>query len=442
MNITDAFIEYIFELSESELTQQIKHTAKSCFLDYLGCAYVGASMFNGTFEMFVTQGGNASVIGTDHKTNPPVAAFINGLHVHSTELDDGHRFGMLHLGSVIVSAVFAICESQELSMDSMLKGIVIGYEAAVRLALSIQPGHKKRGFHTTGTCGTIGAAVGCSIAMGLDKVQMKTVVSVAATSAAGILEIQEDASELKAYNVAHAAQSGSMAALVGSTGLQCPDNILLGDRGWLKMFSDTINENKLVERASYYEIERIYRKPYAACRHCHSSIEAVLKIAERNNRTAEQISSIEVYTYKLAIKGHDHREVKGVSSAKLSMPFSVAAAYVLHSCFLDTYSQENIMNPDIIALAHKVKVIENEDFSKLSPEKRIAEVRINFKDETEEIERVDYAKGDPENPMTDMEIRSKFKAMMEYCGFANKAQEILRLFEEPNINIKQIISKV
>ena len=323
-------------------------------------------MFNGTFDLLVTHNGDASVIGTNYKTSPAVAAFINGFHAHSTELDDGHRFGMIHLASVIVSAVFAISESQKLSFDSFFKGIVLGYEAAARLAISIQPGHKKRGFHTTGTCGTIGAAVGCSVAMGFDNTQLKTAISAAATSAAGILEIQEDSSDLKAYNVAHAAMGGVVAALVGCTGLRCPDDILLGEYGWMKLFSDTINESKLVEKTTYYEIERIYRKPYAACRHCHSAIEAALKIAERDGKTAEQINSIEIYTYSLAIKGHDHREAKSISSAKLSMPFSVAAAYLLQNCFLDAFSWENVTNPDIKELAHKIRVIENEEFSNIS----------------------------------------------------------------------------
>ena len=294
MNTTDAFVDYLIELSEADPPLKIKNIARNCLLDYLGCTYVGATMYYGKFDILTLRGGASSVIGANTKADPAIAAFINGFHAHSTELDDGHRFGMIHLGSVIVSAVLAVSESQVLSMDSLLKGIVVGYDAAVRLAFSIQPGHKQRGFHTTGTCGTIGAAVGCSIAMNFNHAQMKTAISAAATSAAGILEIQEDASELKAYNVAHAAMSGVMAALVGRAGLHCPDNILLGDRGWMKLFSDTVNEKKLTEKTTCYEIERIYRKPYAACRHCHSAIEAVLNIAERNSQK-EQIANMSVY---------------------------------------------------------------------------------------------------------------------------------------------------
>jgi len=440
MKTTDAFVDYLIEINEVDLTPKIKNTARNCLLDFLGCVYVGATMYSGKLDMLTSRSGDSSVIGTNAKADPAIAAFINGFHAHSTELDDGHRFGMIHLGSVIISAVLAIFESQALSMDSLLKGLVVGYEAAARLAISIQPGHKNKGFHTTGTCGTIGAAVGCSIAMDFDYAQMKTAISAAAASAAGILEIQEDASELKAYNIAHAAMSGVMAALVGSTGLNCPDDILFGDRGWMKLFSDTLNEKKITEKTTYYEIERIYRKPYAACRHCHSAIEAVLKITENNSQTAALVNSIEVSTYELAIKGHDHKEIRGIASAKLSMPYSVAAAFVLHSCSLDAFDQISLANPDIIALTQKVKVIENVDFSNLSSEKRIAEVRIDYMDGSEAIHRVDYAKGDPENPMTDAEIREKFKFIMGYCGLTKKAQAILQLFENPYIDVDKFVS--
>ena len=102
--------------------------------------------------------------------------------------------------------------------------------------------------------------------------------------------------------------------------------------------------------------------------------------------------------------------------------------------------QSNLTNPNILELTLKVKVIENENFSILSSEKRIAEVKINYNDGTEAIQRVDYAKGDPENPMTDIEIKQKFEFMMGYCGFTEKAQAILQLFEKPNIDANQLFS--
>lgn len=110
--------------------------------------------------------------------------------------------------------------------EDFLRGIILGYEIAIQLASSMQPSHRNKGFHTTATCGTIGAAVGIASALKYNKTQLKSTISAAATSASGILEIQEDGSELKPYNPAIAAVNGFLAARIGRVGFLGPDDIL------------------------------------------------------------------------------------------------------------------------------------------------------------------------------------------------------------------------
>lgn len=348
------------------------------------------------------------------------------------ELDDGHRFGMLHLGAVIIPAVLALGQQERISLDRILHGIVVGYEAAARLAVSMQPGHKKAGYHTTGTCGTIGAALGCAAALSMDRMQMKAVLSAAASSAAGLLEIQENASQLKAYNAGQAAMAGAGAVLIGKCRLKGPDDILGGDRGFLRIHSATVSEETLVKRDTPLEIERIYVKPYAACRHCHSAMEAAMQLRSRLQTGAEEIEEILIDTYQLAIRGHDHREIKGVESAKLSIPYSVAAAYILNSGSLDAFSESSVNQAEILMLARKVKVRENPEFTALAPGKRIAEVRVVTVAGHLARARVEYAKGDPENPMTEDELKDKFMGLMQYCGREEQAKALLEcLLRQP-----------
>ena len=67
-------------------------------------------------------------------------------------------------------------------------------------------------------------------------------------------------------------------------------------------------------------------------------------------------------------------------------------------------------------LAQKVKVIEDPDLTAESPKKRIAIVTVYFTDGTEQTARVDYAKGDPENPMTAEELAEKMSLLRAYSG--------------------------
>ena len=118
-------------------------------------------------------------------------------------------------------------------------------------------------------------------------------------------------------------------------------------------------------------------------------------------------------TYKLGVKGHDHREILGVASAKLSTPYAVAAGLLYGRADLTVFEP---LDEKIIALARKIRVEESEELTRESPQKRIALVTVKLLDGTEKSCRVDYAKGDPENPMTQEEVQEKLRLLKQYAG--------------------------
>lgn len=428
MNVTDLFMRYIWEKSEKTLPEQVVRQAKKCLIDYIGVTFAGAARTNPAMTQYMcctSENGKCSVIGTGRKADAVTAAFVNGFNAHVLELDDGHRYGMIHLAAPVISAAIAAAENENAGGERLIQGIVIGYEAAVRLSVAIQPAHKKAGFHTAGTCGTIGAAVGAGIILGLDIDQLKAAVSAAGTSAAGLLEIQENASELKPYNTGHAAMSGLNAAYVGRAGFCGPNDILGGPRGMVTVLASGADVEKMTNQQAYYEIEKVYFKPYAACRHCHSAIEAAMKLRKETELTVEEIEAVTVYTYQLAVKGHDHTRIEGVPSAKLSIPFCVAAAYLMSDSNPVEFTEKNVTDKQLLTLTGKVHVAESEEFTEMSPARRIAEVVITDTEGKKYSRRIDYAKGDPENPMSEDEIRNKFYQLMEMSGNQNRSNAIL-----------------
>lgn len=411
MGQTSEFVKYLIEKSQS-IPVEICEKAKDCMCDYYAVTKAGAAANKERWAEYLKYAGDGRVkiIGYDKYTDGKTAALINGFNAHSLELDDGQRFAMIHLGGSIISALYSAEMEGKIEEADMQKGIVMGYEAACRLSISMQPSHKKCGFHTAGTCGTVGAAMAVGFAFKMDDMQLERVLTAAIASAAGILEIQEQKSEMKPYNVGHAAMDGFAAAYMGFTDFKIPDDILNGERGFMKLFSKESNLQKMIEKTDYYEIERIYVKPYAACRHCHSAIEAALGLREQVN--INDIEKIEVYTYNLAVKGHDHTEIAGISSAKLSMPYSVAVALILGTADVSAFTSENISREDIKSLAAKVKIIENEEFTAASSKKRVAKVDILINSGKRLSKQIDYAKGDPENPMSRKEIIDKAYSLL------------------------------
>lgn len=411
-NTTEQFVDYLFNKAAS-INDKILSKADACKKDYMAVTSAGSRKNRSRWEKFLScaSDGKAELFGYDKKTDGKTAALVNGFNAHCLELDDGQRFAMIHLGASVISAINAAQNEYGFSDDAYMVGIVMGYEAACRMAIAMQPSHKNRGYHAAGTCGTIGSAVGSAFAMGMDKQQMKRVLTIAAGSSAGMLEIQEQGSEVKPYNVGRAAMDGLTAAYMGITDFALADDMLGGERGFFRAFSDNHDVSKLIENTDYFEIERIYVKPYASCRHSHSAVEAAIKIHDKVD--SEAIESVIVETYKLGVKGHDHTDIQGVASAKLSTPYAVAAALLYGKADLSVFEP---LDEKIIRFVAKIRVVEKQELTDECPQKRIAIVTAITKDGASITERVDYAKGDPENPMTEEEMSAKIQQLTDYMN--------------------------
>lgn len=370
----------------------------------------------------------------------PSEVFLNGFAAHVLELDDGHRHGMIHLGASIVSAVLDVAKKENLKSADVIRGIVMGYEVAVRCARAIQPGHKERGYHVSGTCGTIGSAMGIAFACGFTNEQIKSTLACAVSSAAGVLEIQEQASELKPYNVGRAAMAGVVAAQVGKLAIPGPDDILGGKRGFLAALTSTPKPEFLTDFSNDdYAIMGIYQKIHAACRHCHPAIDATLDMRNDIDLKPEQIDHIEVRTYKLAVGSHDHTDIMGISSAKLSTPYAVALAIVKGSAGYADYNEANLDDYNIKLITRKVRVIEDENLTAQSPAVRGAKVTIYLKDGNVYEAPCLYPKGEPEHPLTQEELEYKFRGLAMYGGMTKaECDEVIKEIGKYDFSINKI----
>lgn len=443
--LTDLFIAKILNIISVELSDSAKTMARSCLLDYLGVSLAGSVIMLEKERKLIEQqvnSGGCHIIGSPLKIPANTGALLNGINAHVIELDDGHRHGAVHLGATIFSALLSVAEVEHLSCSDVLYGAIVGYEATVRLASAIQPGNKLRGYHATGTCGTVGAALGVAAALHYTEEQMKTTLSAAVTSAAGVLEMQEDDSNLKPYNVGRAAMDAVAAAYIGRSGLRGPNDPLGGKRGFLKVMTDTPHPEFLTDFDSETLcIEQIYQKVYAACRHAHPAIEAALAL--RNEIDIDRIEKIEVRAYRLAVAGHDHTQIQGVGSAKMSIPFGVAVALVIGSAGLTSYSDNTVANEKVLELTRKVVVLEDEELTALCPDKRASILTICMSDGKKLTKRVDYPKGEPENPLSKEELQAKFRELATYGGLtAEECDEVISEIWKEDFDLQKIMGIV
>lgn len=421
---TDNFIDDLYEISQNKFSDNVIIQAKRCLLDYLGVTFAGSKMLrdksNDLIDSFGCVSGTVSVLGLNRKIGLSEAVLINGLHSHVAELDDGERYGMFHPGAPIFSALIPVAQKFKISGHQFLTAIIVGYEASIRLARALQPGLRNKGFHATGICGTIGAAIAVGIALNFSKKQLKDTLSAAATSSSGLSKMVKDSSEMKPFNVGNAAQNGLNAALLVKAGFEGPDDVLDGIKGFLTAFTGKYDVSQLVRHDMHNPaIMGIYVKPYAACRHCHPAIEAAIRIRNKYGITINAIKSVNVRTHHLGVEYHEHTEIKGVNSAKMSTPYSVAVALKTGNGDINSFSETWINNKQIASLTRRIKLFEDDELTALAPKQRAAIVELFTTDNKCYSERIDLPKGEPETPLTNEEIQEKFISLLIFSETKN-----------------------
>lgn len=431
MNLTDRFLANIFALRHQVVSKDNEALIRSYLLDTIGVSLAGAADLKDKEEKLLNLlGGNGEVkaIGLNDRCSMADAIFLNGLSSHFLELDDGVRYGVIHPSAPLFSALIPLAIANHITWKDFVIGAVCGYETSIRLASAMQPTHYSMGYHPTATCCTVGAAVGIAVMMGWEDSVVKDAFSAACVSASGSLKVLEDISQIKPYNCAKAALNGYMSAMLAKAGFAGPSDALDGDTGFLRMNSTAYNEDILIGKRDFLYLEKIYQKPYASCRHTHPEIEACFKIRQIKGFDVKNVEKLEITTYKGVIGKHDFKEIHGESSARMSIPYSAVIALWTGKAGIAEFTEPYVSNPDILALTKKVDIIPNEQLSRLVPDKRVAIVNVRMRNGDVLTERVEYPKGEPENPLTPEENMAKFLSMTEHAGISSEKAQ--RIFQE------------
>lgn len=419
-SLTHAFVRLLRDLSLRPLPHDVERQAKRCLLDYLGATIAGAWQLGSRIESLLDFSGPVStgvrVIGVSHQASVETAALCNGIAAHALEMDDGSRFGMIHPGAAVVSAVLPVAQRFGVDGRQLLVGITIGYECAIRVASAVAPSHYRRGFHPTATCGGIGAAAGVAAMLGFPDDMFETAVTAAAIAAGGSLKVVDAGSELKPLNAGRAAATGLISAMAARAGFTHPPDALEGPAGFLDMMCDHVEPERLVHlEPDVYRISQVYVKPYAACRHAHPAIDACLRYRNQIGRDIDRLRSVTIRTYGGLAGRHDHRAAGDPAAARMSIPVSCAIALHRGSAGVGDYTDEVLGTPEVKALAERITVVKDDLLDTMLPQRRVAVLTFERHGGAADDIRVDFAKGEPENPVTDDELEDKFSELLRWA---------------------------
>ncbi len=417
---TRTLAEYVAGLSYNAIPQEVISHIKLSFIDSLGCALFGSTLPWGkiitSFTSELGKGKGAIIWGDGAEVPPTSAPLANGTLIHSFELDDLHRVGVIHPGSEAIPAADALVHhARRIDGKQLITAVVAGYEVGCRVGMTGGAAQLRRGFHPSATSGTFAAGATAAKMLRMNPAKTVHALGIAGTQAAGLMAAQHS-SMVKRMHAGRSAQAGVYGALLAARGFTGIEDILEAPYGgFCSTFIDRPDlshlTNQLGER---FETLNAGFKPYPCCGSNHTSIDALRKIlGEHREVNADNVQKIRIRTTR-ATKLHVGwpYEPKSLTTAQMNLSYCVAVLLHDRDFFVDQVTSKSIRRPDVVATTKKIEVLEDPQFDLLGDEGRHGvDLEVQLGDGKSYREKVLHAKGSDKSPMTQDEVLRKFRLL-------------------------------
>ena len=419
---TRGIAEFVAGLRYEDIPSDVIDRVKLLILDSLGCALFGIELewsrilLNTLRDVDSSQG--CVVWGTDQRLSAPHAALVNGTLVHSFELDDVHRVGVLHVGAVTLPGLLGIVETRPgLSGRDFLTAAVAGYEIGPRVGMCMGPEHIGQGWHSGATVGVFSAAAGSAAALRLPMDKVVHALGIAGTQSAGLMAAQYG-SMVKRMHTGRSAQSGLYGALLAENGFTGIVNVFESEYGgFCTTFSRSTDRFNLEDLVSglgeRFETTRIALKFYSCVGSNHTTLDAIRMMQARRLFGAGDVERIVVHGSQVTV---DHvgwkYKPEGLTSAQLNLPYCVATLLLDGDAFVDQFTEEKVADPARMRLSEIVEVVEDPVITGRGRNYRhMVRVEVFLKDGTHMQETVEAPRGSEQKFASAEEVIEKFRKL-------------------------------
>lgn len=439
--ITEQIDAFVANTTLDDIPAEAQERGRVHILDALGLAIAGTEA--PAVEILVgyaartSANGKASILGTDRKTAPSLAALVNGTAMHVDNFDDTSpqpspdRNGGIHATAGVLPAALAIAEANGLSGRALTEAVHIGLEVACKLNHAIDQRHYAGGFHVTGTLGIFGAAAAAARLLGLDAATVGHALA-AATARAGGLRANFG-SMVEQMHTGLAAEGGVVAAELAADGLTGGTDIMETRFGWFEaagggFIADAI-DNRLGAPWAIVD-PGAWIKPYPSGSLTHPAMTALSDLMETHGFAGGDVDHIRVTTNQRLTNTLIHNRPTDAMQARFSMPFGLAALLVAGRAGLPEFTDAFVNRADVRAMMERVTY---EAYPGVEPgySNVTTFLEITLRDGTVHKGRADFARGSTQAPMSWAAVTEKFEGCVAVAGWSrDRAQEIADLVAE------------
>ena len=440
---TRALAVFAASLRGEDLPRRIVDAIGDLFLDYLRIASIGADMpwsrWAHAYAERLGRQGAAPILFEKVGCDPVRSAFLNATYAGSIDADDTHVGSMLHPGSVVFSAALAVAGQVGATGKEFIAAVAAGYEAMIRIGLSIQPTHFRRGFQSTATCGGFGAVVAAARLLFGNGVSpekpIAEAIGVVASFSGGLTQFFQSGSTIKRIHAARAAENGVAAALLVAAGFSGPADILEGSNGFARAYADEFAP-ELITRGlgEVFRLDGVTVKGHACSARLQAAVEAIVALCREHHVDVDSIDELYVGIPRVILGRLTIPRPVDVQAAQMSLPHTAALAAVLARRASDGFSltvndyQDSLADAAVKALELKVRSdVDAEVESAMTAESVPARIILRLASGQTYSSFLSAPKGSPSRPFTRADHVARFSRELERRWPAHRREEIVSL---------------
>jgi len=429
---------FALELKYDNIPPEAIKEAKRFLLDSVGCAFSALDNKDtkAAYNYIRDLGGKeqATIIGWGEKTNLPLATLMNSLLIRALDYNDIYWEQDPSHPSDIIPAVLSTGEFMKKDGKEILAGIVLAYELEMRLCLAAFPGVREVGWHHA-TLTQLVSPVVAGRMLGLSEKEIAAAIGISGSShltlggvVAGHLTNMKNAAD------SFAVEAGVRAALLASKGYTGPVEVFEGKEGLFEVLDKVKWDRDILTKGLGEEflINQCGYKAFPTEALTHQPITAAIEVMKENNLDPKEIKEVLVET---TTRGadilSDPSKYKPTTkeTADHSLPYCIAVAVAKGNVLPSDFKEDALRDPFVWALLDKIKVVANPEIDNLFPKVKRAIVTIKTS-KGEFKKQEDFAKGQPERPLREEELISKFKANSEKKIASSRIENIIEATQE------------
>jgi 2-methylcitrate dehydratase PrpD len=166
-------------------------------------------------------------------------------------------------------------------------------------------------------------------------------------------------------------------------------------------------------------------KPYPCGGLTHQVIDSILEFRAKQGLTPDMVERVDVDVVKHTFERIVFKVPQTSIQGKFCMPYLVARALIDGKVSLHAFTDVAVRDPNVLKLAEKVQMNLDNNLKKTDPAGRPCRVTVRLKNGQVLCREAQHAKGGPEFPMTEEELRGKFTECARQALSADGAERAL-----------------